>query len=50
MLSTTFPPGARPPAVGRVFGFDELPAALEFLRSGQSTGKVVVSVEPNQGQ
>lgn len=34
----------RPPAVGREFPFAELPAALDWLRSGQSTGKVVVTV------
>lgn len=36
---------ARPPAVGRTFGFDELPEALGFLRSGASVGKVVVTVD-----
>ena len=36
--------GERPPAVGKVFPFEELPEALAFLRSGDSTGKVVVAV------
>ena len=36
--------GKRPPAVGRTFGFDELPAALDWLRGGKSVGKVVVTV------
>ena len=35
----------RPPAVGKTFPFGELPAALDYLRSGQSVGKVVVTVE-----
>ena len=34
----------RPPAIGRVFDFKELPDALEHLRSGQSVGKVVVTL------
>ena len=38
----------RPPAVGKVFDFDELPEAMEYLNSGQSTGKVVVEVRPAQ--
>lgn len=33
------------PAVGRVFGFDEAPAALAYFQSGASVGKVVLSVE-----
>lgn len=36
---------ARPPAVGRKFPFAELPQALDWLRSGRSVGKVVVTVE-----
>ncbi len=36
----------RPPLVGRTFGFDEAPAALRFLQSGRSTGKVVLAVRP----
>jgi NADPH:quinone reductase-like Zn-dependent oxidoreductase len=35
---------SRAPAVGKEFPFAELPAALDWLRSGQSTGKVVVTV------
>ena len=35
----------RPPAVGKTFQFGELPAALDYLRSGESVGKVVVLVE-----
>ena len=35
----------RPPAVGKEFAFSELPAALDFLRSGESVGKVVVVVD-----
>ncbi|KAJ3087064.1 hypothetical protein HK102_011885 [Quaeritorhiza haematococci] len=33
-----------PPVVGRVFKWDELKEAVEFLRSGASVGKVVVEV------
>lgn len=32
-----------PPHVGREFAFDQAPAALEYLRSGQSVGKVVLT-------
>jgi len=32
----------RPPRVGHRFDFDELPQALAFFQTGQSTGKVVV--------
>jgi alcohol dehydrogenase len=35
----------RPPLVGKVFGFGELPAALAYLQSGRSVGKVVVTVQ-----
>jgi NADPH:quinone reductase-like Zn-dependent oxidoreductase len=35
----------RPPAVGATFPFAELPQALDYLRSGRSTGKVVVTVD-----
>ena len=35
---------ARPPAVGRTFPFEQLPAALDWLRGGKSVGKVVVTV------
>lgn len=38
----------RPPAVGKEFPFRELPAALNFLRSGASVGKVVVTVEAEE--
>ncbi len=31
-----------PPLVGRRFGFDEAPAAMRFLKSGESMGKVVL--------
>ena len=41
--------GKRPPAVGRSFPFAELPLALDWLRSGNSVGKVVVTVEPGAG-
>jgi alcohol dehydrogenase len=34
----------RPPRVGRTFAFDEAPAAMRFLQSGRSTGKVVLIV------
>ena len=37
--------GQRPPAVGRCFDFAELPIALAHLRSGESVGKVVVTVD-----
>jgi alcohol dehydrogenase len=33
-----------PPYVGRVFSFDEAPAALRWLQSGSSIGKVVIEV------
>lgn len=36
--------GAVVPVVGRVFPLDQVPAALEYWRSGQVTGKVVVTV------
>ena len=42
--------GSRPPAVGREFDFSELPAAVDWLRSGKSTGKVVVTVQPTAPQ
>jgi NADPH:quinone reductase-like Zn-dependent oxidoreductase len=32
-----------PPVVGKEFSFEELPAALAYLQSGQSVGKVVCS-------
>jgi len=31
-----------PPLVGRRFPFDEAPAAMQFLKSGESMGKVVL--------
>lgn len=34
----------RPPFVGRRFGFDDAPAALRYLQSGESIGKVVLEV------
>ena len=37
--------GKRAPAVGKTFTFEQLPEALDFLRSGASVGKVVVTVE-----
>lgn len=40
---------SRPPAVGRCFGFEQLPEALAYLRSGASVGKVVVTVEGDGG-
>jgi synaptic vesicle membrane protein VAT-1 len=33
-----------PPMIGRRFPFDDAPAALRFLQSGQSVGKVVLEV------
>eukprot|EP00966_Prymnesium_polylepis_P217434 5032443-Prymnesium_polylepis.1 len=36
---------SRPPAVGKVFPFEELPQALHYLNSGASVGKVVVEVQ-----
>ena len=36
--------GLDPPHVGKVFPFDDAPAALEHLRSGRSVGKVVLRV------
>ncbi len=39
-----------PPVVGREFPFSEAPAALRWLKSGESTGKVVlVSTRPPAG-
>ena len=35
---------ARPPFIGRRFGFREAPAALRHLQSGESIGKVVLEV------
>jgi NADPH:quinone reductase-like Zn-dependent oxidoreductase len=35
----------RPPFIGRRFRFSEAPAALRFLQSGQSIGKVVLDLE-----
>jgi alcohol dehydrogenase len=35
--------GLEPPHVGRSFAFEEAPAAIEYLRSGQSIGKVVLA-------
>ena len=35
---------ARPPFIGRRFGFREAPAALRYLQSGESIGKVVLEV------
>ena len=43
-MLTTGGLASRPPAVGRTFPFDELPAALRYLQSGASVGKVVVEV------
>jgi NADPH:quinone reductase-like Zn-dependent oxidoreductase len=40
----------RPHAIGRTFPFAELVEALAWLRSGSSTGKVVVTVEPEDGE
>ena len=34
----------RPPAVGATYPFEQLPEALEYLNSGASVGKVVVTV------
>lgn len=34
----------RPPAVGKTFDFGDMPAALAYLNSGASVGKVVVQV------
>jgi len=33
-----------PPLVGRTFPFADVPAALRFLQSGKSTGKVVLEI------
>lgn len=35
---------AQPPLVSRRFSFDEVPAALRFLKSGRSLGKVVIEI------
>jgi alcohol dehydrogenase len=34
----------RPPRIGRRFPFDEAPAAMRYLQSGASVGKVVLDV------
>ncbi len=34
----------RPPLIGRRFGFGEAPAALRYLQSGESIGKIVLEV------
>lgn len=39
-----------PPLVGKVFGFEGLPAALAYLQSGRSVGKVVVAVQHVVGE
>lgn len=41
---------SRPPAVGKTFDFDEMPAALAYLNSGNSVGKVVVQVRGEDGE
>lgn len=33
------------PNVAAVFGFEEAPAALRYLQSGEATGKVVLSLQ-----
>lgn len=38
-----------PPLVGRVLEFAELPAALAYLQSGRSVGKVVVTLQQPSG-
>jgi alcohol dehydrogenase len=38
---------ATPPFIGRHFAFTEAPAALRFLQSGASVGKLVLEVEPD---
>ncbi|HSB69428.1 MAG TPA: zinc-binding dehydrogenase [Candidatus Methylomirabilis sp.] len=35
---------SKPPHIGRRFPFDEAPAALRYLQSGESIGKVVIEV------
>ena len=35
---------SQPPYIGRRFPFDEAPAALRHLQSGESVGKVVIEV------
>lgn len=42
--------GLEPPLVGRVYGFGQMPEALEYLQSGRSVGKVVVSLQKEQHQ
>jgi NADPH:quinone reductase len=39
-----FEDGRLKPLVDRVFGFDELPAALAFMESDAQVGKIVVRV------
>lgn len=36
--------GAIRPVIDRVFGFDEMPAAMERMKSGRSRGKIVIQV------
>uniref|UniRef100_A0A383VHV9 Enoyl reductase (ER) domain-containing protein n=1 Tax=Tetradesmus obliquus TaxID=3088 RepID=A0A383VHV9_TETOB len=38
-----------PPLVGRTYDFAELPAALAYLQSGRSVGKVVVTLQQPSG-
>jgi len=39
-----FADGRLRPLVDRVFGFDELPAAVRFMESDAQVGKIVVRV------
>ena len=38
----------RKPLVGRTYGMAQLPEAVRFLQSGQSVGKVVIIVHPDE--
>jgi alcohol dehydrogenase len=35
------------PKIGNIYGFDELPDAIRMLRSGKTSGKVIVKVSPS---
>ena len=35
---------SKPPLIGRRFGFRDAPAALRYLQSGESVGKVILEV------
>jgi NADPH:quinone reductase-like Zn-dependent oxidoreductase len=42
-LATMIP---KPPHIGKRFAFAEAPAAMRYLQSGGSVGKVLLEIEP----